>query len=203
MVKCMCSWKQTLEVWPALLVVGRLVRRLPIHLRHHAQLLCRASMLYPMTDIGGGIFSLVVTAVFLQFWKPTRRMALRQADDAGRARLSAPISSDGHAAKPRRRGRRRRRLSTTPSRLTPATSPWPGCRSSSCRCCCCCTGSCGRRKTAGAEPRAGADRRVPAWQTNYWIPVPTLDGQTHASQGCRRPGTRDRARDGAVSISPG
>src|SRR5262249_31796848 len=27
-------------------------------------------VLYPMTDIGGGIFSLVVTAIFLRFWKP-------------------------------------------------------------------------------------------------------------------------------------
>ena len=27
-------------------------------------------VLYPMTDIGGGIFSLVTTAIFLKFWKP-------------------------------------------------------------------------------------------------------------------------------------
>ena len=25
-----------------------------------------------MTDIGGGIFSLVLTAIFLRFWKPRR-----------------------------------------------------------------------------------------------------------------------------------
>src|SRR5262249_29564062 len=27
-------------------------------------------VLWPMTDIGGGIFSLVVTAIFLRFWRP-------------------------------------------------------------------------------------------------------------------------------------
>src|SRR5207248_1636641 len=27
-------------------------------------------VLYPMTDIGGGIFALIVTAIFLKFWKP-------------------------------------------------------------------------------------------------------------------------------------
>src|SRR5439155_4243846 len=27
-------------------------------------------VIYPMTDIGGGIFSLIVTAIFLKFWKP-------------------------------------------------------------------------------------------------------------------------------------
>jgi lactate permease len=30
------------------------------------------AVLYPMTDIGGGIFSLVVTALFLRIWKPKR-----------------------------------------------------------------------------------------------------------------------------------
>ena len=32
-------------------------------------------VLWPMTDIGGGIFSLVVTAIFLQFWKPKDEVA--------------------------------------------------------------------------------------------------------------------------------
>ena len=47
----------------------RLLRHLPVLLRHHARLGPGPS-LYPMTDIGGGIFSLVVTAIFLKFWKP-------------------------------------------------------------------------------------------------------------------------------------
>ncbi len=71
MVKCMCSWRQTFEVWPALAVSGvsfavfqytfaTIHTRLP------------GVVLYPMTDIGGGIFSLVVTAVLLQFWRPRK-----------------------------------------------------------------------------------------------------------------------------------
>ena len=70
----MCSWKKTLEVWPALFVSGGSFAVFPIsfatfHLALPAGGL-RDVELYPMTDIGGGIFSLVATAIFLQFWKP-------------------------------------------------------------------------------------------------------------------------------------
>lgn len=71
MVKCMCSWKQTWEVWPALLVSGgsfALFQYFFATMHLHVEGL----ILYPMTDIGGGIFSLVVTAIFLKFWKPGR-----------------------------------------------------------------------------------------------------------------------------------
>jgi lactate permease len=68
MVKCMCTWKQTREVWPALLVAGGSFAAFQYTFataHEHFGL-----VLYPMTDIGGGIFSLAVTAVFLRFWKP-------------------------------------------------------------------------------------------------------------------------------------
>jgi lactate permease len=73
MVKLMCTWKQTLEVWPALVVAGASFAVFQysfatIHTwpgLHHI-------VLYPMTDIGGGIFSLVATAIFLKFWKPRK-----------------------------------------------------------------------------------------------------------------------------------
>jgi lactate permease len=71
MVKVMCTWKQTLEVWPALLVAGGSFALFQFTFATiHAYL--PGVILYPMTDIGGGIFSLVVTAIFLQFWKPAR-----------------------------------------------------------------------------------------------------------------------------------
>jgi lactate permease len=68
MVKVMCTWKQTREVWPALAVAGGSFAFFQFtfatfHLYVRTEL-------WPMTDIGGGIFSLVVTAIFLQFWKP-------------------------------------------------------------------------------------------------------------------------------------
>jgi lactate permease len=69
MVKVMCTWKQTWEVWPALVVSGGsfAVFQYSFATMHvHVPGL----VLYPMTDIGGGIFSLVVTAIFLKFWKP-------------------------------------------------------------------------------------------------------------------------------------
>jgi lactate permease len=69
MVKVMCSWKQTWEVWPALLVSGGSFALFQFTFATiHAYV--PGVVLYPMTDIGGGIFSLVVTAIFLKFWKP-------------------------------------------------------------------------------------------------------------------------------------
>lgn len=71
MVKCMCSWKQTWEVWPALLVAGGsfAVFQFCFATIHGWPGLSHI-VLFPMTDIGGGIFSLIVTAIFLRFWKP-------------------------------------------------------------------------------------------------------------------------------------
>src|SRR5437870_11948363 len=62
MVKVMCSWRKTLEVWPALVVAGGsfAVFQYPFATIHAY---VPGLILYPMTDIGGGIFSLVVTAI--------------------------------------------------------------------------------------------------------------------------------------------
>jgi len=69
MVRCMCSWKKTLEVWPALLVSGGSFSLFQFSFATiHAYL--PGVALWPMTDIGGGIFSLVATAIFLKFWRP-------------------------------------------------------------------------------------------------------------------------------------
>ncbi|HEV3256753.1 MAG TPA: L-lactate permease [Gemmataceae bacterium] len=69
MVKCMCSWKRTWQVWPALLVAGGSFALFQFTFATiHAHL--RDVVVYPMTDIGGGIFSLILTAIFLKFWKP-------------------------------------------------------------------------------------------------------------------------------------
>ncbi len=69
MVKVMCTWKQTWEIWPALVVSGGSFALFQLSFATmHAYV--PGLILYPMTDIGGGIFSLVVTAIFLKFWKP-------------------------------------------------------------------------------------------------------------------------------------
>jgi lactate permease len=69
MVRCMCNWKKTLEVWPALLVAGGSFSMFQYFFAT-SHTWFKDLVLYPMTDIGGGIFSLVVTAIFLRFWKP-------------------------------------------------------------------------------------------------------------------------------------
>ncbi len=69
MVRCMCSWRQTFEVWPALVVSGGSFAVFQfVFATAHAYV--PDLVLYPMTDIGGGIFSLLVTAAFLKFWQP-------------------------------------------------------------------------------------------------------------------------------------
>ncbi len=69
MVRCMCSWRKTLEVWPALAVSGGSFALFQFTFATiHAYL--PSIVLYPMTDIGGGIFSLVLSAIFLRFWRP-------------------------------------------------------------------------------------------------------------------------------------
>jgi lactate permease len=71
MVRCMCSWRQTFEVWPVLVVAGGSFAVFQFTFATiHVYL--PGVVLYPMTDIGGGIFSLVLTAIFLKFWKPRK-----------------------------------------------------------------------------------------------------------------------------------
>jgi lactate permease len=69
MCRCMCNWRQTWEIWPALVAAGGSFALFQFTFATvHAYL--PHVVLWPMTDIGGGIFSLVVTAILLQFWKP-------------------------------------------------------------------------------------------------------------------------------------
>jgi lactate permease len=91
MVRCMCSWKKTFEVWPALLVAGGsfAVFQYAFATSHTW---VPGLMLYPMTDIGGGIFSLVVTAIFLRFWKPKEEWHY-----SAPAAPDAPPAAESHA----------------------------------------------------------------------------------------------------------
>jgi lactate permease len=94
MVRCMCNWRKTLQVWPALLVSGGSFAVFQFVFAH-------SRALYNMTDIGGGIFSLVVTAVFLQFWKPKEELRYEQPVPAPvppAAEKRSEAATDGHAA---------------------------------------------------------------------------------------------------------
>ncbi len=92
MVKCMCSWKQTFAVWPALLAAGS-------SFAAFQYVFATMQDLYPMTDIGGGIFSLVVTAIFLQFWKPKEEWHFNPPPVSVAAEAASnAVPNDPHAA---------------------------------------------------------------------------------------------------------
>ncbi len=68
MTKLICTWKQTFQIWPALLVAGGSFAGFQfVFSTFHAYF--PQVILWPLTDIGGGIFSLIATGLFLHFWK--------------------------------------------------------------------------------------------------------------------------------------
>jgi lactate permease len=69
MVKCMVGWRQMLQVWPALAVAG-ISFALFQYTFATIHTVIPGLVVFPMTDIGGGIFSLLVTAGFLKIWRP-------------------------------------------------------------------------------------------------------------------------------------
>ena len=102
MVKVMCTWKQVREVWPALVVSGG---SFAIFQYFFATMhTWTGTVLWPMTDIGGGIFSLVVTALFLRVWKPKKEWHFDQQETPAESHEQPPASlpeDDPHAAEAR------------------------------------------------------------------------------------------------------
>lgn len=78
LVRCMCPWKETLGALPAILVSGGSFAIAQFFFAHSAA--------FALTDIAGGLISLVITAVFLGFWKPKQ---IWRSD-------SADLNSAGH-----------------------------------------------------------------------------------------------------------
>ncbi len=62
LVRCMCSWRETMEVFPAIVVAGGSFALCQYIFAHSAA--------YPLTDLAGGLISLVVTGFFLRYWQP-------------------------------------------------------------------------------------------------------------------------------------
>ncbi len=99
MIKVMCTWKQTFQVWPALLVSGGSFALFQFTFATiHAWPGMENFVLYPMTDIGGGIFSLVVTAIFLKLWKPKEEMIYSPVGADKEIDAGQPVITDPHAA---------------------------------------------------------------------------------------------------------
>jgi lactate permease len=90
MVKCMCSWRETFAVWPALVVGGGSFALFQFFFAtaHEYGL----PPIWQLTDIGGGLFSLATLALFLKFvWKP--RVEMRSAELGARNGDPAPVAS--------------------------------------------------------------------------------------------------------------
>ena len=64
LVRAMVSWKETFEVFPAILVVGVSFASMQFFWSNH--------MDSNLVDITAGLFSLLCTVVFLLFWKPKK-----------------------------------------------------------------------------------------------------------------------------------
>ena len=73
LVWLMCGWRATREVLPAIAVAGGSFAVCQYGFAH--------SRAFPLTDIAGGLISLVVTAGFLHVWQPKRLWRFDTQDD--------------------------------------------------------------------------------------------------------------------------
>jgi L-lactate permease len=132
MVKTMCTWRQTLAIWPALVVGGGSFALFQFFFATaHAYGL---PPIWPMTDIGGAIFSMITLAVFLKFfWKPKEQWRF-PAEETGLGQTPEPVHpSDPQQAEaeetvstlfPTGQGMADRELPLTAGRIILAWSPW-------------------------------------------------------------------------------
>ena len=83
LVKTIASWKDTFEVFPAILVVGVSFALTQFFWSNHVD--------SNLVDIIGGVVSIVVTVTFLRFWKPRKIWRFEYEQDA--ARLAPPTTA--------------------------------------------------------------------------------------------------------------
>ncbi|MEO6724450.1 MAG: L-lactate permease [Blastocatellia bacterium] len=79
LVRSMVSWRETVEVWPALLVSGLSFASMQFYWSNYQE--------SGLVDVISAVFSLLVMVVFLKFWRPANEM-----------KLEGAISSDSHAS---------------------------------------------------------------------------------------------------------
>jgi lactate permease len=93
LVRAMVSWKETFEVFPAILVVGGSFAATQWFWANH--------MDSNLVDIAAGVVSMIATLLFLRVWQPKRiwRFADEQAVTAAEARDSFRHFSSGQIAK--------------------------------------------------------------------------------------------------------
>jgi lactate permease len=133
MVKTMCSWRDTLAVWPALAVGGGSFALFQYAFATLHTWGPGLPAVWPLTDIGGGLFSLAALALFLRFvWKPRDEWRFPAAE-AGAGQTPEPPPADAHAADARAAvaslfksgtGMAEKSLPLTPLRVAKAWSPF-------------------------------------------------------------------------------
>ncbi len=132
MVKCMCGWRDTLAVWPALVVGGGSFAVFQfVFATGHAYGL---PPIWPLTDIGAAILSMICLAGFLRFvWRPRDEWRF-PASEVGAGQTAEPVvPADPHAAEAREQvsellpsgqGMAERDTPLTTGRVLLAWSPW-------------------------------------------------------------------------------
>lgn len=70
LVRSMVGWKETFEVWPALLVSGLSFAGMQFYWSNYQEA--------GLVDVVSAVFSLLVMVVFLKFWKPANEMRLEE-----------------------------------------------------------------------------------------------------------------------------
>ncbi len=100
MVKTMCTWRQTLAVWPALLVGGGSFGVFQFFFATaHAYGL---PPIWGLTDIGGAAFSMIALSIFLKFiWKPKDEWRFPEEETRGTPpAIPTPTSPSGESQDP-------------------------------------------------------------------------------------------------------
>jgi lactate permease len=197
MVRCMCSWKQTREVWPALAVAGGSFAAFQfVFATCHYYV--KDLVLYPMTDIGGGIFSLCVTGVFLQFWQPKNLFHFDKLPQKKAGEPALPDANDPHATEARAM------LESAPPAPPAGAEPpltlknvavaWAPFALMSVLLLF--TGLVRQEEGKRLQEKKGPIRFGP-FQTNYMIPVPLLHKETMRDEKLHDPNLGERSAEGA------
>jgi lactate permease len=206
MVKCMCTWRQTLAIWPALIVSGGSFAVFQYFFATMHDWVPGLN-LYPMTDIGGGIFSLVVTALFLLFWKPKEEIRygataptppavephLAEAiQPAPGAHVTAAAVRDPHAAEAEALlGNIKLADPFENKRLTAGNIALAWAPFALMSVFLMLTGLV-RQKEVPVRPGPGPVKIVEGLHTNYQVPIPTLHGTVTRDRRLQEPGRESR-----------
>ncbi len=125
MVKMICTWKQTWEVLPALAVGGG---SFAVFQYFFATLHdWGGPSVWPLTDVGASIFSMITLALFLRFvWKPKNEWRFPPNADpmTGKADPTAVAPTDAHAVAAREQVERLLHSQVDADRKAAPLTPW-------------------------------------------------------------------------------